>query len=200
MDFQDDEMDFWSLDRLVAEISDGNYVHDLFAIGQKDESLTMLQRLGAGNTVQQNRTADVHNLSEPPRRDRIDEKMIPVQQFIPNSSKTDIASMLHKAIEYIMYLALQRCKVEQLGMVHQRSSKVGNMEVMNYGVNENGNHYWSGMREAQVEDTDSEPENARKVITLRQKQFCIQMVPMILSYSKQLHRTLSTHKSSRKGF
>jgi len=32
MDFQDDEMDFWSLDRLVAEISDGNYVHDLFAI------------------------------------------------------------------------------------------------------------------------------------------------------------------------
>jgi len=53
---------------------------------------------------------------------------------------------------------------------------VGNMEVMNYGVNENGNHYWSGMREAQVEDTDSEPENARKVITLRQKQFCIQMV------------------------
>ncbi len=37
---------------------------------------------------------------------------------------------------------------------------VGNMEVMNYGVNENGDHYSSGMREAQVEDTDSEPENA----------------------------------------
>jgi len=34
------------------------------------------------------------------------------------------------------------------------------MEVMNYGVNENGDHYWSGMKEAQVEDTDSEPENA----------------------------------------
>jgi hypothetical protein len=37
---------------------------------------------------------------------------------------------------------------------------VGNKEVMNYGVNENGDHYLSGMREAQVEDTDSEPENA----------------------------------------
>jgi hypothetical protein len=34
------------------------------------------------------------------------------------------------------------------------------MEVMNYGVNENGDHYWSGTGEAQVEDTDSEPENA----------------------------------------
>jgi hypothetical protein len=34
------------------------------------------------------------------------------------------------------------------------------MEVMNYGVNENGDHYLSAMREAQVEDRDSEPENA----------------------------------------
>jgi hypothetical protein len=39
------------------------------------------------------------------------------------SFQTDIASMLDKAIEYIKYLALQRCKVEQLGMVHQSSSK-----------------------------------------------------------------------------
>jgi len=31
----------------------------------EDESLTMLQRLGAGNTVQLKRTADVHNLSWP---------------------------------------------------------------------------------------------------------------------------------------
>jgi hypothetical protein len=31
---------------------------------------------------------------------------------------------------------------------------------MNYGVNENGDHYLSGMREAQVEDMDSELENA----------------------------------------
>jgi hypothetical protein len=34
------------------------------------------------------------------------------------------------------------------------------MEVMNYGVNENGDHYSSGMKGAQVEDMDSEPENA----------------------------------------
>jgi len=34
------------------------------------------------------------------------------------------------------------------------------MEVMNYGVNENGDHYLSGIRETQVEDMDSEPENA----------------------------------------
>jgi hypothetical protein len=36
---------------------------------------------------------------------------------------------------------------------------VGNMEVMNYDVNENGDHYSRGMREAQVEDVDSESEN-----------------------------------------
>jgi hypothetical protein len=34
------------------------------------------------------------------------------------------------------------------------------MERMNYGVNENGDHDLSGMTEAQVEDTDSERENA----------------------------------------
>jgi hypothetical protein len=34
------------------------------------------------------------------------------------------------------------------------------MEVMNYGDNENGDHYSSGMGEGQVEDTDSEAENA----------------------------------------
>jgi hypothetical protein len=31
---------------------------------------------------------------------------------------------------------------------------------MNYGVNENGDHYLGCMKEAQVEDMDSEPENA----------------------------------------
>jgi hypothetical protein len=39
------------------------------------------------------------------------------------SFQTDKASMLDQAIEYIKYLALQRCKLEQLGMVHQSSSK-----------------------------------------------------------------------------
>jgi hypothetical protein len=37
---------------------------------------------------------------------------------------------------------------------------VGNIEVMNYGVNENGHHYLSAMKEAEVEDMDWEPENA----------------------------------------
>jgi hypothetical protein len=30
---------------------------------------------------------------------------------------------------------------------------------VNYGVNENGDHYLISMKEAQVEDMDSEPEN-----------------------------------------
>ncbi|CAK9265638.1 unnamed protein product [Sphagnum jensenii] len=76
-----------------------------------------------------------------------------------NHMETNEASILDETIEYIKYMALQRRHVEQLGMVHQSSSE-GNIEVMNYGVNENGDHYLSGMKEAQVEDMDSEPENA----------------------------------------
>jgi hypothetical protein len=168
--------------------------------------------LCAGSTVKQNRTGDVHNLSEEEEIYRINDGMKSLQQFIPNSSKTDKASMLDEVYEYTKYLRLrqmamdarmrgvdmratgsgqglipvtsptspavphsmsvpgtmmdleiqQRCKVEQLGMVHQSSSKgiIGNMERMNYGVNENGDHDLSGMTEAQVEDTDSERENA----------------------------------------
>jgi hypothetical protein len=159
----------------------------------------MKKPMCAGNTVEQNRTADFHNLSERPQRDRIDEKMKSLQLFIPNSSKTDKAPMLDEAMnatrsiwkQYMTALDMgvrmgvvdmdatlsdqwhsphfikpnlmyprnsylahqetmqiqQRCNVEQLGMVHQSSSE-GNMEVKNYGVNEYGDHYLSGLREA----------------------------------------------------
>ncbi|KAI5588754.1 hypothetical protein BDE02_05G118600 [Populus trichocarpa] len=53
------------------------------------------------------RAADVHNLSEKRRRSRINEKMKALQNLIPNSSKTDKASMLDEAIEYLKLLQLQ---------------------------------------------------------------------------------------------
>ncbi|KAG5081584.1 hypothetical protein AAZX31_02G265700 [Glycine max] len=54
-----------------------------------------------------NRAAEVHNQSERRRRDRINEKMRTLQQLIPNSNKTDKASMLEEAIEYLKSLQFQ---------------------------------------------------------------------------------------------
>ncbi|KAM7272369.1 hypothetical protein ACFE04_027032 [Oxalis oulophora] len=53
------------------------------------------------------RAAEVHNLSERRRRDRINEKMHALQELIPNCSKVDKASMLDEAIEYLKTLQLQ---------------------------------------------------------------------------------------------
>ncbi|CAK9184962.1 unnamed protein product [Ilex paraguariensis] len=53
------------------------------------------------------RPLEVHNLSEKRRRSRINEKMKALQSLIPNSNKTDKASMLDDAIEYLKQLQLQ---------------------------------------------------------------------------------------------
>ncbi|XP_064974184.1 transcription factor SPATULA isoform X3 [Musa acuminata AAA Group] len=59
------------------------------------------------SSSKRNRAAEVHNLSEKRRRSRINEKMKALQSLIPNSSKTDKASMLDEAIEYLKQLQLQ---------------------------------------------------------------------------------------------
>ncbi|XP_024978531.1 transcription factor SPATULA [Cynara cardunculus var. scolymus] len=59
------------------------------------------------NPSKRTRAAEVHNLSEKRRRSRINEKMKALQKLIPNSNKTDKASMLDEAIEYLKQLQLQ---------------------------------------------------------------------------------------------
>ncbi|KAK7397069.1 hypothetical protein VNO78_18236 [Psophocarpus tetragonolobus] len=61
------------------------------------------RRIGA----KRSRSAEVHNLSERRRRDRINEKMRALQELIPNCNKADKASMLDEAIEYLKTLQLQ---------------------------------------------------------------------------------------------
>ncbi|XP_030551874.1 transcription factor SPATULA [Rhodamnia argentea] len=65
------------------------------------------------SSSKRSRTAEVHNLSEKRRRSRINEKMKALQSLIPNSNKTDKASMLDEAIEYLKQLQLQ---VQMLSM------------------------------------------------------------------------------------
>uniref|UniRef100_A0ACD5VIE2 Uncharacterized protein n=1 Tax=Avena sativa TaxID=4498 RepID=A0ACD5VIE2_AVESA len=70
-----------------------------------DESGALLR--SASRSMKRSRTAEVHNLSERRRRDRINEKMRALQELIPNCNKIDKASMLDEAIEYLKTLQLQ---------------------------------------------------------------------------------------------
>ncbi|KAG8067107.1 hypothetical protein GUJ93_ZPchr0005g15459 [Zizania palustris] len=64
-------------------------------------------RRSAARSSKRSRTAEVHNMSERRRRDRINEKMRALQELIPNCNKIDKASMLEEAIEYLKTLQLQ---------------------------------------------------------------------------------------------
>ncbi|EEC70435.1 hypothetical protein OsI_01449 [Oryza sativa Indica Group] len=71
-----------------------------------DDEPGVLRKSGTRST-KRSRTAEVHNLSERRRRDRINEKMRALQELIPNCNKIDKASMLDEAIEYLKTLQLQ---------------------------------------------------------------------------------------------
>ncbi|XP_078175970.1 uncharacterized protein LOC144569475 isoform X2 [Carex rostrata] len=53
------------------------------------------------------RPAEMHNLSERRRRDRINERLKALQELLPHCTKTDKASMLDEAIEYLKSLQIQ---------------------------------------------------------------------------------------------
>ncbi|KAL4367203.1 hypothetical protein GQ457_05G007220 [Hibiscus cannabinus] len=61
----------------------------------------------SSSKTKRNRAAEVHNLSEKRRRSRINEKMKALQKLVPNSNKTDKASMLDEVIDYLKHLQLQ---------------------------------------------------------------------------------------------
>ncbi|KZV21519.1 Phytochrome interacting factor 3-like 5 isoform 1, partial [Dorcoceras hygrometricum] len=72
-------------------------------------------RVSAASSSKRSRAAEVHNLSERRRRDRINEKMRALQQLIPRCNKTDKASMLDEAIEYLKSLQLQVQMMSSMG-------------------------------------------------------------------------------------
>ncbi|URD75937.1 hypothetical protein MUK42_08970 [Musa troglodytarum] len=74
----------------------------------QDESVgTRRPTNGRVARTKRSRAAEVHNLSERRRRNRINEKMRALQELIPNCNKVDKASMLEEAIEYLKTLQLQ---------------------------------------------------------------------------------------------
>ncbi|XVE72814.1 hypothetical protein DITRI_Ditri11bG0068900 [Diplodiscus trichospermus] len=71
------------------------------------ESADTKKRTRGSTSAKRSRAAEVHNLSERRRRDRINEKMRALQELIPRCNKSDKASMLDEAIEYLKSLQLQ---------------------------------------------------------------------------------------------
>ncbi|MCO5600697.1 hypothetical protein L7F22_054812 [Adiantum nelumboides] len=55
-------------------------------------------------STKRSRAAEMHNLCERKRRDRINEKLMTLRELMPNSSKTAKASILDEAIEYVKLL------------------------------------------------------------------------------------------------
>ncbi|KAJ0265272.1 Transcription factor UNE10 [Hirschfeldia incana] len=58
-------------------------------------------------STKRSRAAVIHNQSERKRRDKINQRMKTLQKLVPNSSKTDKASMLDEVIEYLKQLQAQ---------------------------------------------------------------------------------------------
>ncbi|XWS76142.1 hypothetical protein CRYUN_Cryun01aG0151300 [Craigia yunnanensis] len=71
------------------------------------ESADTKKQTRGSTSTKRSRAAEVHNLSERRRRDRINEKMRALQELIPRCNKSDKASMLDEAIEYLKSLQLQ---------------------------------------------------------------------------------------------
>ncbi|XP_039030754.1 transcription factor PIF1-like isoform X2 [Hibiscus syriacus] len=71
------------------------------------ESADKKKQSRGSTSTKRSRAAEVHNLSERRRRDRINEKMRALQELIPRCNKSDKASMLDEAIEYLKSLQLQ---------------------------------------------------------------------------------------------
>ncbi|KAK4393285.1 Transcription factor SPATULA [Sesamum angolense] len=102
--------------RVVANVSSssvGNLDNELDEYDyESEEAVEALEETApkptpARSSTKRSRAAEVHNLSEKRRRSRINEKMKALQNLIPNSNKTDKASMLDEAIEYLKQLQLQ---------------------------------------------------------------------------------------------
>ncbi|KAK4798478.1 hypothetical protein SAY86_030804 [Trapa natans] len=67
-------------------------------------------------STKRSRAAAIHNQSERKRRDKINQRMKTLQKLVPNSSKTDKASVLDEVIEYLKQLQAQVQMMSRMNM------------------------------------------------------------------------------------
>ncbi|KAI9106878.1 hypothetical protein K1719_022406 [Acacia pycnantha] len=89
--------------RISPEIDPSDFICALEKNGESSQT----KRFPGRTSSKRSRAAEVHNISEKRRRSKINEKMKALQNLIPNSNKTDKASMLDEAIEYLKQLQFQ---------------------------------------------------------------------------------------------
>ncbi|KAM0927270.1 hypothetical protein ACQ4PT_002978 [Festuca glaucescens] len=107
-----------NVDRSQLKRSSSSQQAPEWSVSQEDEDLDDEAgglRRSAARSTKRGRTAEVHNMSERRRRDRINEKMRALQELIPNCNKIDKASMLEEAIEYLKTLQLQVQMMSTMG-------------------------------------------------------------------------------------
>ncbi|KAL5198936.1 hypothetical protein ABZP36_002448 [Zizania latifolia] len=103
--------------RAVASSSGGSGSYPLFKRGRDEldsrsegadfEAVDETRSSKRPAAKRRTRAAEVHNMSERRRRDRINGKMRALQELVPHCNKTDKASILDEAIEYLKSLQLQ---------------------------------------------------------------------------------------------
>ncbi|GMY17180.1 transcription factor PHYTOCHROME INTERACTING FACTOR-LIKE 15-like [Fagus crenata] len=94
----------YSLRRTYEDTEDSAYQSENV---EEPQGLKKQAPARGGTGAKRTRTAEVHNLSERRRRDKINKKMRALKELIPNCHKVDKASMLDDAIEYLRTLQLQ---------------------------------------------------------------------------------------------
>ncbi|KAK1692685.1 hypothetical protein QYE76_009382 [Lolium multiflorum] len=107
-----------NVDQSQLKRSSSSHQAPEWSVSQEDEDLDDEAgglRRSAARSTKRGRTAEVHNMSERRRRDRINEKMRALQELIPNCNKIDKASMLEEAIEYLKTLQLQVQMMSTMG-------------------------------------------------------------------------------------
>ncbi|TKY52396.1 Transcription factor PIL1 [Spatholobus suberectus] len=86
------------------DIDDSTYLSDN---DEEPEDAVKEKPARESTGVKRSRNAETHNLCERKRRDKINKRMRILKELIPNCNKTDKASMLDDAIEYLQTLKLQ---------------------------------------------------------------------------------------------
>ncbi|XP_043720462.1 transcription factor LRL1-like isoform X2 [Telopea speciosissima] len=95
----------------VSHLSEGNSMKQYTYQGPASQSAPVVG--GCNGTVKprvrarRGQATDPHSIAERLRREKIAERMKNLQELVPNSNKTDKASMLDEIIEYVKFLQLQ---------------------------------------------------------------------------------------------
>ncbi|KAH1073426.1 hypothetical protein J1N35_025754 [Gossypium stocksii] len=101
--------------------------------GEEDKKETMKSSI----STKRSRAAAIHNQSERKRRDKINQRMKTLQKLVPNSSKTDKASMLDEVIEYLKQLQAQVQMMSRMNlpsMMLQQQLQMSMMAPMGMGM------------------------------------------------------------------